>query len=136
MCRVCFLTRVLRALFRLSPPLQSAFSQRWGPVGRSLGDGDEGGHDVGVQIRRGLWHVGSKGVGNDKGLLSDEGEALLLTCARRLARNTTRFFLVTDDATARGRVRAALAPQPVVFLEAPLVHSGLEHQGQEGQEVC
>ena len=79
--------------------------------------------------------MGSKGAQNDKGLLSDAGEALLLACARRLARNNTRFFLVTDDSTARARVRDALASHPVVFLEAPLVHSGLERQGQEGQEA-
>ena len=129
-------TRVLRALFQLSPALQAAFESRWGTVGKGPLHGEVwGGHDVGVQIRRGLWHVGSKGAANDKGLLSDEGEALLLTCARRLARNNTRFFLVTDDATARARARIALSPHPVAFLEAPLVHSGLERQGQEGQNA-
>jgi hypothetical protein len=92
-------------------------------------------HSVGVQIRRGRWHVGSKGARDDKGLLSDEGEAQLLKCARKLARNTTRFFLVTDDETARVRASAALAPYPVLFFDTPPVHSGLEHQGDEGQRA-
>ena len=56
---------ILRALFVLSPSLQQEFDVRWGDVG---GRGVAvGWHSVGVQIRRGLWHVGSKGSQNDKG---------------------------------------------------------------------
>jgi len=53
------------------------------------------------------------GILHITGLLSDDGEALLLTCARKLAQNHTRFFLVTDDITARARVTEALKPNSV-----------------------
>ena len=49
--------------------------------------------------------------------------------------NSTRFFLVTDDVSARARVREALAPHNVEHLDAPLVHSGLGQQAREGQRA-
>lgn len=120
---------VLRALFRLAPQLEARYRERWWG-----GAGPESvAHSVGVQIRRGRWHMGSKSAADDRGLLSDEGEAHLLSCARALAQPGTHYFLVTDDVTARERAVAALAPHPVHFLQAPIVHSGLEGQGEAGQ---
>ena len=49
--------------------------------------------------------------------------------------NATRFILVTDDASARARVREALAPHHVEHLDAPLVHSGIGQQGSDGQRA-
>ena len=49
--------------------------------------------------------------------------------------NSTRFFLVTDDVSARARVREALAPHVVEHLDAPLVHSGLGQQARDGQRA-
>lgn len=49
--------------------------------------------------------------------------------------NSTRFFLVTDDVSARARVREALAPHVVEHLDAPLVHSGIGQQARDGQRA-
>ena len=79
------LGQVLRALFVLAPNLEREFRVKWRGVGPGGGTA-AGVFSVGVQIRRGLWHVASKGAAGDKGLLSDEGERALLACAKQLVR--------------------------------------------------
>ena len=77
------LGRVLRALFVLAPALDAVFRSRWGLSAESKEEGGVGGereerrgvHSVGVQIRRGLWHVGSVSAKDGRGLLSEDGEA-------------------------------------------------------------
>ena len=80
------LGQVLRALFVLAPNLEREFRVKWRGVGPGGGGTAAGVFSVGVQIRRGLWHVASKGAAGDKGLLSDEGERALLACAKQLVR--------------------------------------------------